>query len=254
MILKISNLSRLAYKGWSPDKKINDIEKLKLRVSEYIKYDDIKVQPIDDLLYFSIEIGQDVFISIRGTNCFKNWLRNCSFWKVKLKNGKVHSGFKKACDQIYERVNFKYSDNKKKCYHIGGHSFGSAVSMLLANKMYENGYNVVWNVGIGSPRVGDKKYIKNTSKYNFKRIEICNNLDIVTMLPSYLQGYRHYKMLYIEKDKELVVYDNMTSNLDKIMTFITSFNLKEFTEDHDSNVYCELLSRNVKKLKELGLE
>lgn len=250
MINYLSNLARLAYKGWSPQDKTTKIDKLKQRISEYTLIDKkhIKVYQIDDLLYYTIETENKVYIGIRGTNNFKNWIRDISFFKVKLHNGKVHRGFYDGAMKIFKSINSDYRNIKHKEFYIGGHSMGSGITMILVNLLFEDFYNVKVGNGIGCPRVGDKKYIKNTSKYPFKRYQICNHMDIVPNLPLWIQGYRHYSMLYINSKGLLVKYNTFYSTLNQLKD---KWRVWEELQDHDSNLYCQLLSENVGKLKEL---
>jgi len=96
--------------------------------------------------------------------------------------GKVHQGFKKALDEVWDRGEnslYKYiknKDNGKRTLWFTGHSLGAALATLAAQR-YGNGVRLYT---YGSPRVGDMAF-KNA--FPLKNYRFVNDRDIVTRIP-----------------------------------------------------------------------
>jgi len=113
---------------------------------------------------------------------------------IKLDNwghgGKVHGGFKKALDEVWEGERGLFNYLKKKAKNgltlwFTGHSLGAALA-TLAWKRYSRHGKVQGLYTFGSPRVGDRDFgIGFQETYRF-----VNNKDIVTMVPP-PGDYRH---------------------------------------------------------------
>ena len=104
--------------------------------------------------------------------------------------GRVHRGFKKALDEVWEGESglFTYLKSKAKAGRslwFTGHSLGAALA-TLAWKRYSRHGNVHGLYTFGSPRVGDRDFGKGLQlTYRF-----VNNKDIVTKVPPPGE-YRH---------------------------------------------------------------
>ena len=99
--------------------------------------------------------------------------------------GKVHRGFKKALDEVWDDLFIHIEKLHRKGLKIwfGGHSLGAALATLAADRCpYAAGVYT-----IGSPRVGDSDF---RDQYHVQAYRIVNNSDIVTKVPP--KGYyRH---------------------------------------------------------------
>jgi triacylglycerol lipase len=117
--------------------------------------------------------------------------------------GKVHEGFKKALDEVWEERGLRQyicsKDNGHRTIWFTGHSLGAALATLAADRYG----NVRGLYTFGSPRVGDEPF-KNDFYINTYRI--VNNNDIVARVPP--EGlYRHVGNLkYI--DENGILHDN----------------------------------------------
>ena len=99
--------------------------------------------------------------------------------------GKVHRGFKKALDEVWDDLAAHIEKLHWKGLKIwfGGHSLGAALATLAADRCpYAVGVYT-----IGSPRVGDSDF---RDQYQVQAYRIVNNRDIVAKVPP--KGfYRH---------------------------------------------------------------
>lgn len=99
--------------------------------------------------------------------------------------GKVHRGFKKALDEVWDDLNAHLEKFHRKGLKIwfGGHSLGGALATLAADRFK----NTAGAYTIGSPRVGD---IEFQAYYLDQNYRIVNNSDLVPRVPP--KGiYRH---------------------------------------------------------------
>ena len=102
--------------------------------------------------------------------------------------GKVHQGFKKALDEVWEKQGLmdyiRNKDNGKRTLWFTGHSLGAALATLAAQR-YGNGVRLYT---YGSPRVGDMAFKK---AFLLKNYRFVNNSDIVTRIPPSWLQYQH---------------------------------------------------------------
>ena len=192
-------LSRLAYKEKD--------EKILKRLEELgIKYKNFDPVIVDDLKCFLIQIEGVEYLVFRGTSCLKTWIdTNFKFKKKKIgRKLKVHRGFLKAFNKLMGVIHYPNFKNKKVV--VTGHSLGGALAQLTSNQLHQFGYDVEC-VAFEPPRIANKNYIEFTEEYNFKRIIIKNNIDIVPHVPPLIFGYSDYKesILYIDRKDEVLL-------------------------------------------------
>lgn len=124
--------------------------------------------------------------------------------------GEVHTGFKQALEQIWNRNDCADHNMLKHLNHITavnpelkiwftGHSLGAALATLAAERFPK----AQGLYTFGSPRVGDRDFRNSFEVSTYRYV---NNNDIVTMVPPAI-GYQHIGQLkYI--DDHGTVYDN----------------------------------------------
>jgi len=103
--------------------------------------------------------------------------------------GKVHSGFKSECDEIWPHLEKVLEANTLPLWFCG-HSFGGAMANICATRCLlsyiksepEELYT------FGSPRIGCRKYVNYVKLKHYRWV---NNNDIMTRMPPARLGYRH---------------------------------------------------------------
>ncbi len=103
--------------------------------------------------------------------------------------GKVHSGFNGEVDILWPMMEELLKDNRQPVWFCG-HSLGAAMATICAYRC-----KVSWIESnpqelhtFGSPRVGNKKYVRHAHVDHFRWI---HNNDVVTRVPPVWMGYRH---------------------------------------------------------------
>lgn len=108
--------------------------------------------------------------------------------------GRVHRGFKREVDRLWEPLE-KILQNKQKPLWFTGHSLGGAMATISAGRCVLSPIPSVPEglFTFGSPRIGNRRFV-NFVKLNHLRW--VNNNDVVTRLPPRWLGYRHAGVEY----------------------------------------------------------
>ena len=212
-------MSELAYIKFNP--LLNDRKKAMLfdRVSTILKENDSKLltKILDSLSYdheqekknleetldcidmvllktFDHNGSQAILVMSRKTNMLVLAFRGTeadSFTDIKAdangkvtacdSGGNVHSGFKKAYEEISLTIESEINDEKYSGIplFITGHSLGGALATIAAKKLKHKA-GVAACYTYGSPRVGDEEWIRNIKTPIYRLV---NAADSVTMLP-----------------------------------------------------------------------
>lgn len=249
-LIKMAKFSRIAYKR---DARIK--EELKKMNYEDVLGDMFCVQifNIDGLKCFITHKDGETIISIRGSNNLKNWLRNFDIGKLQLAQGRVHGGFLKNAEKLYRHIKDRI-DYRDKIY-VTGHSLGGALAMLIANFLYEDFRDVRGVAAFECPNISDKRYIKNTESYKFKRVMFKNNIDLVTKVPPFFMEYYNYNcdLVYFNKDDVAIINPtSITMFLDRFKTYLNPSNWVELAEDHLMDNILSLVLKNKDIIERIG--
>ena len=109
--------------------------------------------------------------------------------------GDVHGGFQGEINKIWDLIIEKVNELSGQKIYITGHSLGGAMATICAKRLQEQKVEVQCLYTYGSPRVGDKRWVKSLQipHYRFQ-----NNNDVVCKVPFWIMGYRHHgKNVYI---------------------------------------------------------
>lgn len=111
--------------------------------------------------------------------------------------GKVHLGFKKAVDHIWHDFEELANDyGKTRTIWCTGHSLGAAMATILAYRLQrtEDCPNPQALFTYGSPRVGNKEYVKGIESTGVLHFRFVNNCDIVPRVPMW--PFYHFGGMY----------------------------------------------------------
>ena len=109
--------------------------------------------------------------------------------------GDVHGGFQGEINKLWDLIVEKIDELKDHKIYITGHSLGGAMATICAKRLQEQKVEVQCLYTYGSPRVGDRRWVKSLQipHYRFQ-----NNNDVVCKVPFWIMGYRHHgKNVYI---------------------------------------------------------
>lgn len=154
--------------------------------------------------------ANEIFIAFRGTepDQMKDILADAKAWRKKAREkGLVHFGFAQALDKVYDKiVRWIAEQNLDDGYKITctGHSLGAALATIMASRLDAHELYT-----FGSPRVGNRDFVREMTKDGINHWRFVNNNDIVTKVPFPII-YRHHGQL---------VYINHYGNIRKMTTW-----------------------------------
>ena len=139
-----------------------------------------------------------VFVGFRGSSNLENWLSSVRFLKVYpySDNIGIEKGFynnylnnKENIIENIQTLTQKYNTNN---LIITGHSLGGALATILSFDLIYNNYSYdILLTTFGSPRVGNKEFVKYFEKLNLYSKRITHYYDIVPHVPQAKLGYMH---------------------------------------------------------------
>lgn len=141
---------------------------------------------------------QSHFISFRGTSDINNWISDIEtriIYPYFDKRIGVHRGLYYEYLLYKERlVSYVHGLTVNDLLIITGHSAGSALASLFAYDLVTEGlflYNNITLFTFGSPRFGNKEFVKSFVSFDIKYYRITYKKDIVPHLPQEFFGFLH---------------------------------------------------------------
>ena len=139
----------------------------------------------------------EIFITFRGTEPkqITDILADAKAWrKPAREKGLVHFGFAQALDKVYDKIVHWIDEQKLVDATITctGHSLGAALATIMASRLDANELYT-----FGSPRVGNRDFVKEMKKDGVKHYRFVNNNDVVTTIPFPIRFRHSGKLVYI---------------------------------------------------------
>jgi triacylglycerol lipase len=223
--LLFAELSQLAY--FDPDQITEAVKNFGLDDYSYIERGNGQA--------YVFSTGHDTVVVFRGTE--KDEIDDIkadvdAVMVVAETMGRVHRGFKREVDELWEPIEEALRENTKPLW-FAGHSLGGAMATISAGRCVLSPIpsNPSALFTFGSPRVGNRRYI-NFVKINHYRW--VNNNDIVTRLPPRWLGYTHAgRELYLDAYGRIRSYSLWRKFRDRWWGFFMS--LRKWKVDHLSD-------------------
>jgi len=142
--------------------------------------------------------ANNIFIVFRGTepNQMKDILADVKAWrKPAREKGLVHFGFAQALDKVYDNIVQWLSEQKldgERNITCTGHSLGAALATIMASRLDANELYT-----FGSPRIGNRAFVKEMNNDGIEHYRFVNNNDIVTKVPFPIRFVHHGELVYI---------------------------------------------------------
>lgn len=146
--------------------------------------------------------------------------------------GRVHRGFKREVDELWEPLEAALRENSKPLWFCG-HSLGGAMATISAGRCILSPIpsNPEGLFTFGSPRVGNRRYINFVKMNHFRWV---NNNDIVTRIPPRWLGYAHSgRELYLDAYGKVKHFSAWRKMRDRWLGFFLS--LRKWKVDHLSD-------------------
>ncbi len=162
------------------------------------------------VIYGLLKDGRRLLIvAFKGTDTIYNFFNN---FDIRLgiitlinnsnsRKQKAHMGFLKAYKEIQELIHSNVDYYKPDKILVTGHSLGGGLATLCAYDIKKNIVNREYKlsaVSFGSPRVGNRAFVRDYKKTVPNTMRIVNGRDFITLIPrpwmpNFFNGYRHVK-------------------------------------------------------------
>jgi len=158
--------------------------------------------------------------------------------------GRVHRGFKSEVDDLWPRLEKELQSNTKTLWFTG-HSLGGAMATICAGRCFLSHIpvNPKQLFTFGSPRVGNKRYVKNVELDHYRWV---NNNDVVTRIPPAWMGYRHTgKQMYFDADGKFRRLTKVQRTRDRWKGFfrgLRHWKIDHFS-DHSMSLYVDCIHK-----------
>jgi len=140
-----------------------------------------------------------IVIAFRGTKNVHDCIIDAGICKVNTPYGRVHAGFNRALDSVWDQIMQIVStiQTHNQPIWITGHSLGAALAVLTAarlsyliNQPEQPKINGLYT--FGQPRVGDAAFIAALEIHRRSDyFRFVNDNDIVTRIPNRFNQYQH---------------------------------------------------------------
>lgn len=190
------------------------------------------------------------YITFRGTSSLQDWLidLDCSTVSPDFYNNEkiqVHNGFYKQYSSIRQHIlTFLFQSRHRKIV-VCGHSLGGALATLCALDIV---VNLVIStqpivVTIGSPRVGNKEFVKLYQTYITNSIRLTNSKDPIPYFPmSFRFNHTHKSICF--KDGNIIQKKRLRGFVMRLMALVKNVNVSSAIEKHSLETYkCNFLKK-----------
>jgi triacylglycerol lipase len=156
--------------------------------------------------------------------------------------GRVHRGFKREVDELWQPLENLLRENTKPLW-FAGHSLGGAMATIAAGRCVLSPIpsNPEALFTYGSPRVGNGRYINYVKLDHYRWV---NNNDIVTRMPPRWLGYKHAgREMYMDCNGHIRTLTAWPKFKDRWRGIFNSMRLKkiDLVSDHNITLYIEYL-------------
>jgi triacylglycerol lipase len=216
----------------------------------------------DDWTRGFVAANEDALLVVfRGTDRPTDWITNVNYPQVPGYGGKVHRGFARALDSVWDEVlsGIRTLRDKHQRIWIAGHSLGGAMATLAAKRL-EAPYEPYAAYTFGQPRVGDRAFAEDFGETLHRFV---NHRDPVPNfpLPGVVHRYRHVGRLeWLDGQGRL--HDKHVADwlpaAALLLTAVSTFAVRKRTgrrlekflqagiEDHKIESYIEKLRRSIR--------
>lgn len=198
------------------------------------------------------ETPTEIFCVFRGTESKADWKTDLDIDLRQSIVGKVHSGFARALENIWYRIEPKILESirfSQRPVTFTGHSLGGALASIASARFAFHRPGKINLYTFGSPRVGDESFVATFERVvNGESFRFSNNNDAVTTLPPW--PYEHLgKKIYIDSSGRVRLRTGTWHRFkDRALGRLKDFGKPgtDGIKDHAIENYIDALERHVK--------
>jgi predicted lipase len=157
--------------------------------------ENVEVCKIGHTEYMIGDYGKHTVVVFQGSHGKLDWYDNLNFKKIRTteKRIKVHEGFFRQYQVSKIEVFEKIIKRGKESVIFTGHSLGAALAVLHAYfySMITAGGKEVICITFGSPRVGNRSFVRDFRRRRIISRRFVYKEDMVTKVPTLWMGFMH---------------------------------------------------------------
>lgn len=189
----------------------------------------------EDTQVYIWKIDDIVYVTFRGTSSFKDVLEDLNIKRTRVSGKiKVHKGFYKQFQSVHIKITktlLKLTENASRVI-FSGHSLGGALAQIAAayyGDILEDVFITCYT--FGSPRVGNKYFVKWFSSRVDENVRVINENDPVPMVPTMFY-WTHTDNICIKlKEKSVKYVEKDTPWYKRLFMVLFKSNLKRHSCD-----------------------
>lgn len=162
--------------------------------------------------------------------------------------GRVHRGFKREVDDLWPYLEEALAENDRPIWFTG-HSLGGAMAKICALRCIVSKlkFEPEQLFTYGSPRVGDRKYVKYIELDHLRWV---NNNDCITRVPPVFLGYRHSgREMYLDRFgalRDIKGWKRFSDRLQGFLQGLRQWRIDQLS-DHSILDYIDLIHKLLQK-------
>ena len=154
--------------------------------------------------FIAEDAGGASIIAVKGTASLADALEDaCVMQSSFLGKYPVHTGFREEFDCVWPAVRAYVTANPARPLFVTGHSLGGAIATLVALALKKELGRDVSLVTFGSPRVGDRTFVREFDRDVPLSVRVVRDNDLVPRVPT--TDYAHVKTLLHLDDEGKVI-------------------------------------------------
>lgn len=189
-----------------------------------------------------INNNKTLYICFKGTSSLEDWKINFDSRLIEYKKNndkfEVHNGFYTQYNYVKNNImQYIIKNNTYNNIVICGHSLGGALATICSFDLCDNIYNNnITCITFGSPRVGDKNFVKLYNNNNISTHRIVINGDPVPKLPLNC-NYIHICSSIYFKNKKIYIKPNKTYiSIKRFLKYILDFDYNLYSHNIDNYI------------------
>ena len=213
------------------------------RAAEAIGFQEAELFDNDGSQAYRFRNDQDCVVTCRGTepNEWNDLKADANASMAVLETiGKVHSGFNREVDDLWPLMEEVLRGSDQPVWFCG-HSLGGGMATICAYRCKRSSLTADPRElhTFGSPRVGNKRYIRHAPLEHYRWV---NNNDIVTRVPPPWLGYRHGgDEIYLDRNGDIRRLTGVLRSRDRWRGFLKGLARGQIDPlaDHSIHLYAQ---------------
>ena len=248
--LRLARFANIAYQAASAEYDDVAFEDLEIAQQTIKRFQPFREDLVEGVLCSD---EKSAVVAFAGTSTTEQWVNSLAYGQTTGYGGRVHKGFAKSLDSIWDLFLASVFDMNcgQQPIWFTGHSLGGALATLAAWRAYEEGLSVAGAVTFGAPPIFTVDAAQNFAP---SLIRYENEGDVITdlawplMQERYIHAGSRVCLLRSGVEKEERYSDHLAARIDRCSRYLDvddpqPLEYGGFYEDHRLDEYVRRLSK-----------